>query len=104
MMFIVVSSSLASAVALLLQKFFQQSPALGIERRAADQLWPSQPGAPYALRRPPAPDRGVIARTQHRRHQPSLVHIRPRVVRPVQQTVAERFVDAGAFIAQRAGL
>src|ERR1700689_1121185 len=59
--FILVSSGLARAVALLLQKFFQQSPALGIERPAADQFRPPQPGAAPALPRPPAADRGMIA-------------------------------------------
>jgi hypothetical protein len=49
-MFIVVSSGLASAVALLLQKFLQQVPALAVERRAADQIRPPQPGAAHALR------------------------------------------------------
>src|ERR1700689_1608489 len=66
--FIVLSSSLPSAVALLLQKLLQQGPALAIERRAADQIRPAQPGAADALPLPPALDRGVIAGTEHRWH------------------------------------
>ena len=45
----------------------------------------------------------MVAAQQHRRYDPPFPHLRPRVLRPVEQPVAERVLDGGSLIAQHPG-
>ena len=59
-------------------------------------------GSAERLLEPPAAYLGVMPRHEHRRHHGAVVHLGPRVVRTVQQTVHERILLYGVRIAQRA--
>src|ERR1700730_5594545 len=85
------------------QELIQCAPRLGRELRVRQHVGPALRGAGPRLREPPAADVGVVTGQQHRRHVPAFKHIRPRVVRPVEQAVRKRILIARALIAQRAG-
>src|SRR6202451_721020 len=64
-------------------------------RQAAplEQLRTPEPRAAHGLLQTPAADRGVVARSQNLRHPVPVHRDRPRVVRPIQKPVAERFLQ-----------
>src|SRR6185312_8709523 len=92
----------ASAAYTRSEKFIQQPARLRSEAVARDQIRSPRPRSADRLCEPPAPHRGVIPGQQHLRHAPSLEHLRPRVMRPVEQPRGERLLDARALIAERA--
>jgi len=70
---------------------FVEQPALRLGHAAPlEQIRSAQPGTPQRLLQPPAFDLRVVPREQHRRHRFALVHLRPRVLRTIEQPVCER--------------
>src|SRR5262245_41446390 len=83
---------------------FLEQRALVLRQAAArEQVGTLLPGPSQRLHQPPAPDRGMVASEQHRRHRPPVPDLRPRVVRPVEQPVAERILGRRLRVAQNAG-
>ena len=70
---------------LVQSNFFQQRLFIGAERSSFQQIRPPLPRPAERLLQPPACDLGVVARHQHRRYRPALVHLRAGVVRAIQQ-------------------
>ena len=71
--------------------FLEQPPLLARQLTRAQQIRAPR-SSPERLPSPPALDLGVVAAEQHRRHRPSLPHLGPRVVRPVEEPGRERLV------------
>ena len=70
---------------------------------AREQVGPPLPRAPQRLREAPASNLCVMPRQQHVGHRHSFVHLRPRVVRAVEQAVHERILARRLLVVQRAG-
>src|ERR1700720_1977569 len=66
-----------------------------------EQLRAAQPRATERLLQSPAGYRRVIARRQYGRHIAAIEGLRPRVVRPIHQTVAEGLLQRRFRTAQR---
>src|SRR3984885_6114723 len=79
----------------------QRTLGLARERRARQHVGPACARALYRARQAPAADRRVIARQQHGGHRAALENFRPRVVRPLEQSVRERVLLARALIPER---
>src|ERR671911_2523686 len=78
----------------------QQLPVGGVEAPAGvDEVRPEFERAPEGLRAPPARDAAVIARAQHVGHPPAPKIGRARVVRVLEQAVAERLVADRRLVA-----
>src|ERR1700734_3327728 len=73
-------------------------------RQAAplEQLRPPEPGAPQGLLQTPAADRRVVARSQDLRHFAPVHRDRPRVVRPIQEPLAEGLLQRRLLAPERA--
>src|SRR2546421_3857134 len=84
-------------------EFLQQFLFLCAELTPRDQLGPPQPGPAERLLQPPAPDVLVVPGEQHLGHSFAAVHLGPRVLRTIEQSVGERLLECGGLVAERAG-
>src|SRR5580700_7050348 len=74
-------------------ELLEQRELLARQAAPLEQLRTPEPRAAQGLPQPPAADRGMVARSQDLRHFVPIHRDRPRVVRPIQQPVAERFLQ-----------
>src|SRR5687767_15748375 len=80
------------------EKFIEQLGRIGRQATLSNQIGPAHPRARDRLLQPPALDVSVVPALQDLGHRPALELHRSRVVRPVEQTSVERFLDAGSLV------
>src|SRR5580700_4528773 len=83
------------------KQLLQRALRLARERRARQQVGPAYARTLYRARQAPAADRRVITRQQHGGHRAALENFRPRIVRPLEQSLRERVLLARALIPER---
>src|ERR1700733_10280632 len=83
------------------KQLLQRALRLARERRARQQVGPAYARTLYRARQAPAADRRVITRQQHGGHRAALEKFRPRIVRPLEQSLRERVLLARALIPER---
>src|SRR6188768_3905520 len=80
------------------EKFVEEFRRIGRQFSACNQIRPAHKGARDRLLQPPALNLSVVPTLQYGRHRPAFEFDRPRVMRPVEQTIVERLFDRGAFV------
>src|SRR3569832_1629496 len=84
------------------EKLVEQPGRIGRQATLRNQIRPAQPGAHDRLLHSPALDISMVPALQYVGHLPAFELHRPRVMRPVEQSRVERFLDTGALVAEHA--
>src|SRR6186713_1523315 len=82
------------------EKFIEEFRRIGRQSTPRNQIGPAHPGARDRLLQSPALNVSVVAALQNLRHRPALELHRPRVMRPIEQTLVERLLDVRAFVSE----
>src|SRR3954462_7416707 len=85
------------------EKFFEEFRRISRQSAPRNQIWPAQPRARDRLLQPPALNISVVPALQNFGHCPAFKFHRPRVMRPIEQTLVERLLDGGAFVPEYPG-
>src|SRR6187401_3813169 len=85
------------------EKFVEEFRRISRQSAPCNQIRPAQIGSRDRLLQPPALDISVVPALQYFGHRPAFELHRPRVMRPVEQTLVERLLDRGAVVAQDSG-
>src|SRR3954467_14293985 len=80
------------------EKFCEEFRRIGRQSTSCNQIWSAQPRSRNRLLQPPALNVSVVPALKNFGHRPAFELHRPRVVRPVEQTIVEGFFDRGAFV------
>src|SRR5688572_5263618 len=85
------------------EKFIQEFRRIRRQATPRNQIRPAHPGARDRLLQPPALNVSVVPALQNFGHRPAFELHRPRVVRPVEQTLIERLFDRRALVPENPG-
>src|SRR6202522_3352261 len=84
-------------------EFLEETALLAAHPATLQKIRPALPRPAERLLQSPAPDRSVVAGRQHLRHAAAIDTRRPRVMRPIEQTIRERLLHGGLGAAERTG-
>src|SRR6188768_778887 len=80
------------------EKFVEEFRRIRRQFSSCNQIWSAQPRSRNRLLQPPALNVSVVPALKNFGHRPAFELHRPRVMRPVEQTIVERLFDRGAFV------